>query len=107
MGFIAPVLAFVGANAGAIGAVASVVGAASSLAAATKKPKVQGGAAAAAAPPVTPLPDEGSDAVKLRLLQTRRNLRERAGAASTLVSGELGDARPPPVSAPLVLGRAA
>lgn len=106
MAFIAPALAFVGANAAAIGAVASVVGAGASLMAASKKPKVQS-PAVTTPPPVTPLPDEDGAGVKLRLLQTRKNMRERAGSASTLVSGALGDARPPPVSTPLVLGRAA
>lgn len=95
MGFMAAPLMFVASAASAIGGVASIISA-------TKKPKVQ----QQAAPKVVPLPDEGSGAVKLRMLQTQQELRNRGGYGSTLVSGQLGDSSAPPVAAPLVFGRA-
>lgn len=104
MAFVAPVLAAVGGAAGTIGAVASVVGAGASLMSAMKKPKVS--SAAATQPKAVPLPDEGSGAVRLRVLQTQQELRKRGGYGSTLVSGQLGDSSAPMVAAPLVFGRA-
>lgn len=56
-------------------------------------------------PKPTPLPDETSAGVKYRIDQTRRSRAAQRGYASTLITGQLGDAVAPPVGAPLVLGR--
>lgn len=116
MPWVAPIVAWVGANAGAITAVAGAATAAASVhssmqqAKALKAQSKQASIAAKAAgdqPGVVPLADENSGAVRLRLLQTQRSAKARQGAASTLVSGALGDSRAPSVAAPLVLGKAA
>lgn len=57
------------------------------------------------APEVTPLPDESSAGVKYRVDQNRRARSGRRGYGSTLITGQLGDGTPPPVQAPLVMGR--
>jgi hypothetical protein len=55
--------------------------------------------------PVTPLPDATSSEVRNRLEEERLATARRRGFRSTMISGQMGDARAPAVSQPLVLGR--
>lgn len=50
-------------------------------------------------PPVTPLPDEGDEAVRRRMRNAAAALKNRQGRSSTLITGELGDSTPAPTTA--------
>lgn len=100
MAIAAPFMAWAGANAAAIGAVASLATAGASIYSATNKPKMP-------TQKVVPLPDRDGAQAKLRLVQSQQEQRRRDGYGSTLVSGVLGDSSAPGVERPLVFGRAA
>lgn len=104
MAFFAPVIGAIAGVAASAAPVISAVAGIGSIYSALKKPKAASGAATEA-PPVVPLPDETGAASRLRLAQTRSARSRRRGVGSTLVGGQLGDARAPETSAPLVLGR--